>query len=63
MLTIEEVRRRLSDRNIAEVARRIEAGYAQVYGIYTGIVTHPSFEVIAALSAYFEGEHQKVEGE
>lgn len=64
MLTVEEIKKRLEDRNVLEVQRRTGLGYAQIINVKKGIVEHPRYEVIKALSDYLECEHtKKAEGE
>lgn len=56
MLTLDEVRKGLEDRNLTEVARRTELTYNQVYGVATGKTKHAPYEVVKALSDYLEGK-------
>lgn len=61
MLTIEEIRKKLKDRRISVVQRECNLSYFQVYGISSGKVAHPSYEVVKALSDYLE-DGKKIEG-
>ena len=50
-MTIEEIKRRLSDRNLAEVARRIGVTRAYLSYIVTGSRT-PNAEMLAKIEGY-----------
>jgi transcriptional regulator with XRE-family HTH domain len=50
-MTIEEIKRRLSDRNLAEVARRIGVTRAYLSYIVTGNRT-PNAEMLAKIEGY-----------
>lgn len=52
MLTIEEVRERLADRNLKEVARRTGIGYANLHAIATGRRENPSYKVMIKICKY-----------
>lgn len=54
MLKIEEIREQLSDRNLAEVARRIEVTRAYLSAIQRGSIVSPSKDMIKKLSDYLE---------
>lgn len=54
MLTLEEVKERLSDRNLKEVARRTGISYANLYAISTGRRCNPTYKVMVKLSDYLE---------
>jgi hypothetical protein len=56
MLTIEEIKQRLSDRNLAEVGRRIKVTRAYLHGIKTGRVDKLSADMHSRLSDYLEGK-------
>ena len=56
MLTPEEIRIELKDRNLAAVATKSNLSYGQVYGLASGSVRHPAYEVVKALSDYLEGK-------
>lgn len=53
MLSIEQVRARLEDRNLAEVARRVEVTRVYLSAIKNGRVT-PSYKMVKKLSDYLE---------
>ena len=55
MLKIEEIRERLSDRNLSEVARRIGITGAYLAAIASGGRT-PSYAVLEKISDYLEGK-------
>ena len=52
MLSTEEIKEKLQDRNLTKVARNTGLGYSQVWGLANGDVTHPTHEVVEALSNY-----------
>lgn len=52
MLTIEQVRVRLADRNLREVARRTGIGYANLYAIATGRRDNPTYKVMVKICEY-----------
>lgn len=55
MLTVEEIKILLKDRKLSVISRRTGLTYAQVYGLTT-TVAHPAYDVVRALSDYFEAE-------
>jgi transcriptional regulator with XRE-family HTH domain len=55
MLDIVEIRRRLQDRNLSEVARRIGFTRAHLSNIYNG-KADGSYKVLKLLSDYLEGK-------
>jgi transcriptional regulator with XRE-family HTH domain len=55
MLDITEIRRRLQDRNLAEVARRIGFTRAHLSNMYNG-KTDGSYKMLKLLSDYLEGK-------
>lgn len=63
MLTIEEVKKGLEDRNLVAVAEKTGLTYSQVYGITSGRVIHAGYDVVKTLSDYLKGHHKKAEGE
>ena len=63
MLTPEEIREKLKDRNLTKVAEGSFLSYGQVYGFASGTVLHPTYETVKKLSDYLECDHKKVEGE
>lgn len=54
MMTLEEIRRELSDRNISEVARRIGMHRQQLWLISSGINKNPTYETLKRISDYLE---------
>lgn len=54
MMTLEEIRRELSDRNISEVARRIGMHRQQLWLIASGINKNPTYETLKRISDYLE---------
>lgn len=56
MLTLEEIRERLADRNLKEVSRRTGIGYANLHAIHTGLKNNPTYSVLKPLSDYLEGK-------
>lgn len=52
MFTVDEIRERLSGRNLAEVASRANLHYNVVYRVAAGITVNPSQKTIRALSDY-----------
>ena len=54
MLTLEQVRDALADRNLSEVARRCGVGYSIVWRIAKG-KGGASYETVKALSDYLSG--------
>lgn len=56
MLTINEIRKRLEDRNLAAVARKVGVTRVWIHAIYTGKVDSCSPDLQARLSQYFKGE-------
>lgn len=55
MLNIEQIRERLSDRNLSEVARRLKITRPYLSAIKNGRVT-PSYKLVEKLSDYIEGK-------
>lgn len=58
MLTLEEIKERLSDRNLREVSKRTGVGYANLHAIKAGIRSNPTYSVLKPLSDYLEGKHE-----
>lgn len=54
MLTIEQVRRALGDRNLKQVAERAGLHYNTVRAIARGENENPSYETMRALARYIE---------
>lgn len=57
MLTVEEIREKLGDRNLAEVARRTKLSYRAINHLVTDGGERPSQEMLKTLTEYLgEGE-------
>jgi len=56
MLSLEEIRDKLKDRNLKEVSRRTGIGYANLAAIAKGTRSNPSYEVLKPLCDYLEGK-------
>lgn len=54
MLTLEQIKERLSDKNLSEVARRIGVTGAYLSAIVRGSKVNPSYEIVKKLSDYLE---------
>lgn len=54
LLTLEEIRRRLADRNLQAVARATGLAPDTVYRLANGVGT-PSYATVETLSRYLEG--------
>jgi DNA-binding phage protein len=54
MMTLEQVREALADRNLAEVSRRTGISYFKIWRIMN-TQGEPSYQTVEALSAYLEG--------
>lgn len=54
MLTIEEIKEKLKDRNLTEVAKNIGVTGAYLSAIRNGTKLNPSYEVVKKLSDYLE---------
>lgn len=52
MMTLEQVKEKLQDRNIAEVARRCELPYRTVFTISNGTNKNPSYNSVVKLVNY-----------
>ena len=55
MMTLEQVKEKLQDRNIAEVSRRCNLQYQTVFNIATGRNKNPSYNTVVKLVEYFKG--------
>ena len=55
MMTLEQVKEKLQDRNIAEVSRRCNLQYQTVFNIATGCNKNPSYNTVVKLVEYFKG--------
>lgn len=56
MLTLEQIKDALQDRNLREVSRRTGIGYNNLYGIARGDRNNPTYSVLKPLSDYLEGK-------
>ena len=56
MLSLEEIREKLKDRNLSEVSRRTGIGYANLAAIANGTRNNPSYQVLKPLCDYLEGK-------
>ena len=54
MLEIEEIRKRLGDRNLAKVARKTGLNYQTVFYFCRNKTSEPAYSTIKALSDYLE---------
>lgn len=54
MLTLEQIRTALSDRNLSEVSRQTGMHYNVVYRAATDRTQNPSYETVKALSDYLD---------
>lgn len=54
MLTIEEIREKLKDRNLMKVHKATGVGYSNLHGIANGQRSNPTYKVLSALSNYLE---------
>lgn len=54
MMTIDQIREKMADRNIAEVARRLGITRVWLSAILNGR-GRPSYEMLERISAYLEG--------
>lgn len=55
-MNIEEIKAALSDRNLAEVGRRLDVTRSYLSAIVTGKVTKLSDDMAAKLSGYLRGD-------
>lgn len=55
MLTVEQMKEKLADRNLEVVAERTGLSRQTLSHIRTGKLTNPSYKTIKALSDYLEG--------
>jgi transcriptional regulator with XRE-family HTH domain len=55
MLRIEEIVKRLKDRNLTTVAERAGVSYTSLWQIANGLQKQPKYKVIERLSDYLEG--------
>ena len=54
MLTLDQIRKQLEDKNLREVSRRTGIGYANLHGIASGLRCNPTYSVLKPLSDYLE---------
>ena len=54
MMTLEEIRNKLEDRNLALVAKYTGVSYRTVYDIKTGKNNNPSYQSVRLLANYLE---------
>lgn len=59
MLTVPEIRRALSDRNLAAVARRIGMSRQQLWLIVNGQNSNPTARTLEKISDYIEQEAER----
>lgn len=59
MLTIEQIKHGLSDKNLSEVARRVGVSAAYLSAICRGVRVNPSYETIKKISDYLESERSE----
>ena len=52
MMTLEQIRAALRDRNLSAVARAAGVNYGSVYAVAMGKNTNPNYKTVAALSNY-----------
>lgn len=55
MLTVEELKNKLEDRQALVIAKQLKIPYRQVLGIQKGRIDDPKLSVVIALNKYFEG--------
>lgn len=58
MLTLEEIKDKLSDRRVAVVADAIGVSRKAVWAIMTGATVNPSYRMMKKLSDYLEGDNK-----
>jgi len=58
MLTLEQIVKRLEDRNLKAVASITGLGYATIANIANGTNQNPTYKIIFALSEYLEGSEE-----
>ena len=54
MLSIEEIKQRLHDRNLSYIARQIKTSPAWLNQFYHGKLENPSYKAVERLSDYLE---------
>jgi transcriptional regulator with XRE-family HTH domain len=58
MLTIEQIKIRLSDRNLSAVAKKTGLSRQTISGIANGTAQKPSYETVKILSDYLEASDE-----
>ena len=56
MLTLEQIRERLKDRNLKVVAESLELNYITITQVANGSQQNPKYQTVKALSDYLEGK-------
>lgn len=59
MLTLEEIREKLKDRNLAYVAEILGRSRQQVWQVASGKNANPTYSFVKQLSDYLEGVNDK----
>ena len=57
MLTADEIKRKLSDRNLMEICRRTGLSYNVVFHFVKDGGTNPAYKTLGILSDYLERDH------
>lgn len=55
MMTVEQVKKAMADRNLSEVARRIGMRRQQLWLIVNGVSANPTIKTLERISGYLEG--------
>ena len=58
MLTIKEIRLRLADENLSEVARAVKVTRSYIWALAHGMRLNPSSQLQERLSDYLEGKRE-----
>lgn len=58
MITLEEIQKKLSDRNLSEVHRRTGVSYRTLFSLANGTNKNPSYESVRAIVEYLNGENK-----
>jgi DNA-binding phage protein len=56
MMTLQEIRRRLRDRNLAEVARELNMHRQSLWRIAAGVNNNPTTKTVEKISAYLSAK-------
>lgn len=59
MLTLEQIKKELGDKNLSEVARRVGLTGAYLSAITRGVKVNPSYQTVKKLSDYLVGERHE----